>query len=81
MSKLCIVLSYKNACILKHALRDKIKGKEGVLFLDTLTSFQNMTQEEKTKLTKELEEEKRALEEMTEGINRYGIGGNKNGKF
>lgn len=28
MSKLSIMLSYKNACILKHALRDKIKDEE-----------------------------------------------------
>jgi hypothetical protein len=71
MSKLNISLSYKNACILKHALRDSIKGKEGVLFLDKITSMENMTLGERLNIEKELEEEKRALEEMTEEINRY----------
>lgn len=71
MSKLCINLSYKNACILKHALRNSIKGKEGVLFLDEITSMENMTQEEILKMKKELEEEKRALEAITEEINRF----------
>jgi hypothetical protein len=71
MAKLFIALTYKNACILKHALRDKIEGKEGALFLDGLTSVGNYTEEEKTRISKELEEEKRALEEMTEEINGY----------
>jgi len=54
MSKLNIKLSYKNACIFKHALRDKIQGRESnAMGVDI----------------KELEEEKRALKAITEEIN------------
>lgn len=70
MSKLSLILSYKNACILKHGLRDKVKEKELRLFQDTLITMGNMSQEEKLIMVKELEEEKRALEAITEEIER-----------
>jgi hypothetical protein len=73
MSKLNIQLSYKNACILKHALRDKIKEKEESLFLDTLSTMWNIPVEERLRIEKELEEEKRALEALTEEIKRCGF--------
>jgi hypothetical protein len=77
MSKLSISLSYKNACILKHALRDKIKEKEDRLFQDRLVTMWNMSQEEKLNMGKELEEEKRALEAITEEIKQCGFMHNK----
>ncbi len=55
MSKLDLKLSYKNACILKHALRDKIKAKETYPLGVDLT---------------ELEEERRALKAVTDEIKR-----------
>jgi hypothetical protein len=57
MSKLNLRLSYKNACILKHALRDKVEAKENII----------NSVDEKTKT--ELKEEKRALAAITEEIN------------
>lgn len=88
MSKLDIRLSYKNACILKHALRDKVDAKKDTLeklkiipeikgdclaYLielgyteeesnNTLKEFD----EEYKVLFKELKEEQRALEVLTE---------------
>lgn len=56
MSKLDIRISYKDACILKHALRDVIRIKEN------MDKFKIEISE------KELEEEKRALERFTEQI-------------
>ncbi|MBE6066141.1 MAG: hypothetical protein E7211_00355 [Clostridium lundense] len=58
MSKLYIRLNYKNACILKHALRNQIELKE----LNTMDVD-----------IKELEEEKRALEAITNEIKRCGF--------
>ena len=73
MSKLNISLSYKNACILKHALRDKVKEKEKRLFQDGLVTMGNMTQEENLNMREEFEEEKRALEVITEEIKQCGF--------
>jgi hypothetical protein len=64
MSKLNINLSYKNACILKHALRDKIKDKES--WVQANSDGVETCESER----KELEEEKRALEAITEEINK-----------
>lgn len=62
MSKFSINLSYKNCCILKHALRDKIKDKES--WIEANSDGVETWETER----KELEEEKRALEAMTEEI-------------
>lgn len=78
MSKLGIVLSYKNCCILKHALRDKIQEKEEWL---KANSDGNENHEEDRK---EFEEEKRALAAITEEINwrmnRHGFSFKPNNK-
>lgn len=73
MSKLNLKLSYKNACILKHALRDKIKINQSVM--DSVNEAikgldeSQYTVEKYKKQKKELEEEKRALSAITEEIN------------
>ena len=59
MSKLNLRLSYKNACILKHALRNKISDKE-----EEYEERLNVTGKE----LKELEEERRAFASITEEI-------------
>lgn len=65
MSKLNLRLSYKNACILKHALRDKVEAVQE--FLDG-PGVVDLTKEELEKLQKEHEEEKRALAAMKESM-------------
>lgn len=66
MSKLNFKLSYKNACILKHALRNQIEIKEIAM------KYQSEIANEK--FIKELEEEKRALETITSEIKKNKIG-------
>lgn len=66
MSKLNFRLSYKNACILKHALRNQIEIKEIAM------KYQPEIANEK--FIKELEEEKRALETITSEIKKNKIG-------
>lgn len=66
MSKVNFRLSYKNTCILKHALRNQIKSKE------ILIKYQPEIANEK--FTKELEEEKRVLEIITDEIKENKIG-------
>ncbi|NFO38892.1 hypothetical protein FDB42_02015 [Clostridium botulinum] len=66
MSKFSISLSYKDCCILKHALRDKINFKEEIKD-DVLSIALNVSQEP-MKFNKELLEEKRTLERFTEEI-------------
>ncbi|EGT4137951.1 hypothetical protein EQZ09_09110 [Clostridium perfringens] len=82
MSKLNIKLSYKNACILKHALRDKVntgerrvavlqdvlKRNNGVMLLE---EYWGIKEEEYKKIFKEYEEEKRALAAITEEIEKH----------
>ena len=66
MSKLDIRISYKDACILKHALRDMIRIKQN---------------RDKFKIEisqKELEEEKRALQRFTEQIDECVFKHNRN---
>lgn len=70
MSKLNIKLSYKNACILKHALRDKVNDTR--IFLES-PGFVEVEEKELERLKKEHEEEKRALAAITEEIERYSI--------
>lgn len=66
MSKLNFRLSYKNACILKHALRNQIETKE------ILIKYQPEIENEK--FIKELEEEKRALDIITNEIKKMKMG-------
>ncbi|MDM0746432.1 hypothetical protein QTI06_14515 [Clostridium perfringens] len=69
MSKLNIRLSYKNACILKHALREKVEDTR--IFLESPGVI--LEEKESKKIKKEHEEEKRALAAITEEIERYSI--------
>ncbi|MDM1010759.1 hypothetical protein QTJ00_01370 [Clostridium perfringens] len=82
MSKLNIKLSYKNACILKHALRDKVNtGERRVAVLQDvlkrnngavlLEEYWGVKEEEYKKIFKEHEEEKRALAAITEEIEKH----------
>lgn len=88
MSKLQGKLSYKNWCILKHALRNQIAQKEqfleenpgGILTNDTIAMLEalgmeteNLKPETLELLKKELEEEKRTLATVTEIIDGFGI--------
>lgn len=69
MSKLDIRISYKDACILKHALRNQCKAvEEEFEYQGTATD----------KERKELEEEKRTLERFTEQIDDCGFKHNRN---
>ncbi|MEG1256628.1 hypothetical protein [Clostridium sp.] len=68
MSKFQLDLSYKNCCILKHSLRDKVQMKEEnirVSDANYVSYTEDLTNEE---YLKELEEEKRALAAITEEI-------------
>ncbi len=74
MGKINITVSYKNACILKHALRDKVKTKEEtkeIIEKEVLKGTQIADKEYYDKFLKESEEEKRALDAVTEEINWY----------
>lgn len=76
MSKLGINISYKNACILKHALRDKIKTKEETKRLiesEISKGKYILDKEAYSEFLKELEEEQKALESITEEIKRCGF--------
>lgn len=66
MSKLNFRMSYKNACILKHALRNQIETKK------ILIKYQPEIANEK--FIKELEEEKRALDIITNEIKKMKMG-------
>lgn len=73
MSKLNLKLSYKDACILKHALRDKIKINQEVLNAVEV-AIKGLDESQYTvdaykKQKKELAEEKAALERFTDQIN------------
>ena len=67
MSKLNIRISYKDACILKHALRDKIIGKEKIKDDDCKIALN--TNQKTEEFNKELLEEKKTLNRFTEQIN------------
>lgn len=74
MSKINIVVSYKNACILKHALRDKVKTEEEtkqIIEKEISKGTRIADKENYDNFLKELEEEKRALDAVTEEINWY----------
>jgi len=67
MSKFSINLSYKNCCILKHALRDKVNENESSYKVLKSLKDGELTDEGR-KYIKECEEEKRALAAITEEI-------------
>jgi hypothetical protein len=74
MSKINITVSYKNACILKHALRDKVKVNEEVkqIIEKEISKGERIADKENyDNFLKESEEEKRALDAVTEEINWY----------
>lgn len=72
MSKFNICLSYKDCCILKHALRDKVKvNQETMNAVDEAIKGldeSKYTVDAYKKQKKELEEEKRTLERFTQKI-------------
>ncbi len=72
MSKFLVSLSYKDCCILKHALRDKVKISQSVMdavdkAIEGLDESR-YTSDKVKKQRKELEEEMRTLERFTEEI-------------
>lgn len=70
MSKLNIKLSYKNACILKHSLRDKIAYKQRMF--NYLKPYNHeLDKSIIAKWKKEIEEEQRALAAITEEIEKH----------
>jgi len=71
MSKLQGAFTYKDWCILKHALINSIESKESTLFIDTCITTNNMTSEQKINMEHEVEEEKRTLERITERIDDF----------
>lgn len=69
MSKLFLKLSYKNACILKHALRDKIASKQRML--NYLKPYNHeLDKNIIAEWEKEIEEEQRVLATIIEEIER-----------
>lgn len=78
MSKLDIRVSYKDACILKHALRNQCKEREFNLKNDEYLQSEGCDIGDLEIKKKELSEEKRALERFTEQINECGIKHNRN---
>lgn len=76
MSKLDIRLNYKNACILKHALRDKVKNHEEtkeIIESEIAKGKHVLDGKAYSDFLKELEEEKRALEAVTDEIKKCGF--------
>ena len=68
MSKLAGYFSYKDWCILKHALKDKVEIREAVI----ASHEEDKIYVEETKIMKkELEEEKRTLERITKLTDNY----------
>ena len=63
MSKFNIRLSYKDCCILKHALKEKVEAKEEWIKANSDGVYETREEEKK-----ELEEEKRTLERLTQKI-------------
>lgn len=80
MSKLNGYLSYKDWCILKHSLDKTLEHKKMILFVDTITTTNNLSIEEREALKKEITEETKTFERITRlhnGFKQYIIG-NKN---
>ncbi len=63
MSKFLVSLSYKDCCILKHALRNQCDCKE-----NEYTDYERVNYSVTKKERRELKEEKRTLERFTEEI-------------
>ena len=74
MSKLDIRISYKDACILKHALRNQCKEKEKYIECNKA----GFTKEGLQDINKTLNEEHKALDRFTEQIDKTGIKHNRN---
>lgn len=69
MSKFGTYLSYKDWCILKHALAEKVKTKEeikAVIGTELSKGRKVLDKNKHSEFLKELEEEKRTLERVTE---------------
>ena len=79
MSKFQGTFTYKDWCILKHALEKEIKFEEQVLCFDTLVAANCLGIVQRDIMKKEVEEEKKTLERITERINDFKkhIKGNK----
>lgn len=75
MSKLDIRISYKDACILKHALRNQCDGKMEAIKNGDIDKLSDSQQAEFNKF---LSEEKKTLERFTEQINECGVMHGKN---
>lgn len=69
MSKLNLRFSYKESCILKHALRDNIDSKKQMICFNKATN-NSLGKELCDKFSKEIEEEEKTLEKLTEQIDR-----------
>lgn len=89
MAKLNGKLTYKDWCILKHSLRNQVENKkkfmednpEGILGEQTLAILNHagmdtsdLKLEQYNLLVKEVEEEKKTLERVTELIESFNIG-------
>ncbi|MBY6915397.1 hypothetical protein [Clostridium botulinum] len=65
MSKFLVSLSYKDCCILKHALRDMCELKYSLIIK---MKSEGCSEEKIEKEKQELQEEKRTLEKFTKEI-------------
>lgn len=74
MSKFLINLNYKDCCILKHALRDKLKINQSAMdIVEEAIKGRHESQysvDSVNKQRRELKKEKRTLERLTEEIER-----------
>lgn len=73
MSKLTLKLSYKNACIVKHALRDRLEARKGVYVNAQLMLFENkgiVDCKTLEQIVKEYEAEERVLESFTKELDK-----------
>jgi len=80
MSKLEGQMKWKDWCILKHSLEKMLEQRELTLFIDTVTSTNNLSVEERKTLVKEMAEEKKTLETLTKITDSFKlyISGKKN---
>lgn len=70
MSRLTINLSYKNCCILKHALREQVIRKLEVIELADEYKVENYSDKlSNSEFLKELEEDRKCLSLFTRMIN------------
>lgn len=64
-------LKYKDMYAIKHALKERLEGKEITLFLDGVTSDNNLTPDEVAKLKKDIDHEKRLIEKFETAISDF----------